>query len=207
MRDAAVAGRGDHLPPGVRGFKVHANLGYGIPWNDSQLAVFSRQLKILGEYYLQHPDVPRVSLLDLNSKSFSTASIPSKSIAAPERTCTSTTWTAGCIPATCSRRWSYPGRGPIWPLKLDFSKPEHLVDPKCWQCCGRELCPTCYGFNYKLSGDPAIRDPVLCRMFKVQLLENCRFEAARLRGKRGAFSREDCKKAKAVLEIHQNLIG
>ena len=28
-----------------RGFKVHANLGYGIPWNDSQLDVFSRQLQ------------------------------------------------------------------------------------------------------------------------------------------------------------------
>ena len=48
-----------------RGFKVHANLGYGIPWNDSHREVFSRQLKILGEYYLQHPDIPPVSLLDL----------------------------------------------------------------------------------------------------------------------------------------------
>ena len=84
-----------------------------------------------------------------------------------------------------------------WP-KLDFSKPEHLVDPKCWQCCGRELCPTCYGFNYKLSGDPGDSRSGPVPHVQVQLLENCRFEAARLRGKRGDFSREDCKKAKAV---------
>ena len=48
-----------------RGFQLHANLGYGIPWNDSQLEVFARQLRILGEYYLEHPEIPPVSLLDL----------------------------------------------------------------------------------------------------------------------------------------------
>lgn len=188
-----------------RGFQVHANLGYGIPWNDSQLAVFSQQLQILGEYYLQHPDVPRVSLLDLKLEVVLNDEHPVKKY---------------CGTGTHMHIYDVDGR--LYPchmftslvisrpradlaLKLDFSKPEHLVDPKCWECCGRELCPTCYGFNYKLSGDPAIRDPILCRMFKVQLLENCRFEAARLRGKRGAFSREDCKKAKSVLKIHQSL--
>ena len=30
-----------------RGFQVHANLGYGIPWNDSQLAVFSGNCRSL----------------------------------------------------------------------------------------------------------------------------------------------------------------
>ena len=70
---------------------------------------------------------------------------------------------------------------------------------------GRDLCPTCYGFNYKLSGDPAIRDPVLCRMFQVQLLENCRFHAVAAAAEGGPFSREDCQRAKAVLKIHQNL--
>ena len=188
-----------------RGFKVHANLGYGIPWNDSQLAVFSQQLQILGEYYLQHPDVPRVSLLDLKLEVVLNDEHPVKKY---------------CGTGTHMHIYDVDGR--LYPchmftslvisrpradlaLKLDFSKPEHLVDPKCWECCGRELCPTCYGFNYKLSGDPAIRDPILCRMFKVQLLENCRFEAARLRGGRARFSREDCKKAKSVLKIHQSL--
>ena len=51
-----------------------------------------------------------------------------------------------------------------------------LEDPRCLHCPGRLLCPTCYGFNFKLTHNPAIRDEAMCRLFKVQLLENCRFQ-------------------------------
>src|SRR5208337_4292962 len=191
----------------TRGFKVSANLGYGVPWNDSQLAVFSKQLRILGDYYLQHPDIPPVSLLDLK------IGIVLNENHSVKKYC-----------GTGTHMHTYDVDGTLYPChmftplvisrtqadfarELDFSKDEDLVDPKCWGCCGRPLCPTCYGFNYKLNGDPAIRDPVLCRMFKVQLLENCRFQASLLRRKAGKFARGDCQTAKAILKIHQSLTG
>ena len=60
-----------------RGFKVHANLGYGIPWN--RLAtrdVFPASVDT-GRVLFSTPRHPPVSLLLLESKSFSTTSIPS----------------------------------------------------------------------------------------------------------------------------------
>ena len=133
-----------------RGFKVHANLGYGIPWNDSQIEVFSRQLRILGEYYLGHPQVPPVSLLDLKIASVLNENHPVKKYC-----------------GTGTHMQIYDVDGTVYPChlftplvlscakaelarKLDFDHNEHLVDPKCWGCCGKDLCPTCYGFNYKL---------------------------------------------------------
>ena len=199
---ASLAGGIIHLQE--RGFKVHANLGYGIPWDDSQLAVFARQLQILGKYYLERAEAPPVSLFDIKIEIVLNEEHPVRKYCG--------TGTHMHIYDTDGTR--YPchlftplvmSRAQTDSRRLDFSKDEDLVDPKCWGCCGRDLCPTCYGFNYKTSGDPAIRDPVLCRMFKVQMLENCRFHAALLRRRKGRFSREDCKKAKAVLKIHQSL--
>jgi len=188
-----------------RGFKVHANLGYGIPWNDSHLEVYSRQLRSLGEYYLEHPNIPPVSLLDLKIKVVLNDDHPVMKYC-----------------GTGTHMHNYDVDGTIYPChmfsplvmtgaqaelarKLDFTDYEALVDPRCRGCCGRDLCPTCYGINFKFHGDPAIRDPVLCLMFKVQLMENCRFQTSLLRRKEGKLSREDCKKAKAVLKIHREL--
>lgn len=188
-----------------RGFTVHANLGYGMPWSDSHHEEFSRQLRILGEYYLQHPDMPRVLLMDLKLEMVLDDTHPVQNFC-----------------GTGTHMHIYDVDGTLYPChmftplvmsqaqcdlarKLDFTNSEKLVDPKCWKCSGRDLCPTCYGFNFKLSGDPAIRDLALCKLFKVQLLENCRFQAARLRSKNGSFSREDTRMAKAILRIHDSL--
>ena len=188
-----------------RGFKVHANLGYGVPWRESHREEFSRQLRILGDYYLQHPATVRSSLLDLAIDFVLNDKHPVKKYC-----------------GTGTHMHIYDVDGLLYPChmftplvmspaqsriarELDFNDDEHLQDPKCSGCCGRDLCPTCYGFNFKSNGDPAIRDSILCGMFKVQLLENCRFQASLLRQKKGTLNREECKKAKAILKIHQSL--
>ena len=185
---------------------MHANLGYGIPWNDSQLDLYSQQLQILGEHYLRHPEMPRVSLLDLKIDVVLNEKHPVRKYC-----------------GTGTHMHVYDVDGTLYPCHLFtplvISPCEIRVGGAslisatlsvCWirnagDAAEGHCVPTCYGFNYKASGDPAMRDPVLCRMFKVQLLENCRFHAATLRGKKGGFSREDCKKAKAVLKIHREL--
>ena len=80
-----------------------------------------------------------------------------------------------------------------------------LEDPKCWGCPGYFLCPTCYGLNFKLTGNPAIRDEAMCRLFKVQLLENCRFQTEILKRKKGGFGEQEWSKAKAILNVHEKL--
>lgn len=188
------------------GFKVHANLGYGMPWNDSNVGEFRRQLRILGEYYLKHPDASPV-LLDQRIEFALNDDHP------PKKWCG--TGTAMAIYDVDGRR--YPchlftplclSQQQIQGLQeFDVADDRRLEDPKCRGCSGRLLCPTCYGFNYKLTGDPAIRDPQMCRLFKAQLLENCRFQLGQLKAKANKFNQQDYRKAKAILRIHIDLVS
>jgi radical SAM protein with 4Fe4S-binding SPASM domain len=43
-----------------------------------------------------------------------------------------------------------------------------LLDPFCKDCEIRLVCPTCYGYNFMASGDPAKRDRNLCVLSKIQ---------------------------------------
>ena len=101
-----------------RGFKVHANLGYGIPWNDSQLDLYSQQLQILGEHYLRHPEMPRVSLLDLKIDVVLNEKHPLRKYCGTGTHMHVYDVDGVFILATCSRRWSYPARNPRWRRSL-----------------------------------------------------------------------------------------
>jgi len=191
-----------------RGFKVGASLGQGMPWNDGSIAEFGRQLRQLAEYYLEHEQVPPVSLLDLPIRHlrFSPG-------LAPRKYC-----------GTGTHMATYDVDGKAYPCHLftplvlgparsgelpaiDFREDTSVADPRCHDCILQRLCPTCYGFNYKLAGHVALRDQILCRLFKVQASANCWFQTQKLRHKRrvGVLSAEDARTAKACLKMMEQL--
>jgi hypothetical protein len=43
-----------------------------------------------------------------------------------------------------------------------------LLDSFCEDCEIRLVCPTCYGYNFLATGDPAKRDRNLCVLSKIQ---------------------------------------
>lgn len=191
-----------------RGFSLSANFAFGIDWNiPGILDLFSQQLRRLGQYYLDHPELQEHVLLDLRLEAALNDNHP------PRRWC-----------GTGKYMVSYDVDGKPYPCQMftplvltedealrltqsEFNSDDSLEDPKCLDCPGRFLCRTCYGFSFKATGDPAIRDDALCQLFKVQLLENCRFQMSQLARQGDDFTEVDCLKAKAVLKVHASLTG
>jgi uncharacterized protein len=190
------------------GFKVGASPGQGLPWEDESIGEFGRQLRKLAEYYLEHEDVPPVSLLDLPIQ----RALGSGG-ATPRKYCGTGTHIA---------TYDVDGRAYpchlFTPLVLGTSKcnewqalrlkeGETVTDPRCGDCVLREICPTCCGFNYKLTGDVARRDPFMCRLFKVQASTNCWFQTQRLKRARrvGSLSIDQARTAKACLRVVEQL--
>ena len=191
-----------------KGFKVGASLGQGMPWNDESIAEFRRQLRKLAEYYLEHEQTPPVSLLDVPIQHvLDTAGSGQKKF---------------CGTGTHMATYDLDGKmypcHMFTPLVLGTSKSEELQaikfrenatisDPACGDCALRNICPTCYGFNYKLAGNVALRDKIMCQLFKTQAEVNCWFQTQQLKRKRraGPLAFDDAKKAKACLTIIDQL--
>lgn len=191
-----------------KGFSLSANFAFGIDWNiPGVLDLFSDQLQRLGQYYLDHPEIEEHVLLDLRIETALNDNHPAR------RWC-----------GTGKYMVSYDVDGKPYPCQMftplvltedearrltqyEFDSEDSFEDPKCRDCPGRFLCRTCYGFSYKAAGDPAVRDEALCRLFKVQLLENCRFQMSQLTKNDDDFTASDCIKAKALLKVHRSLTG
>jgi radical SAM protein with 4Fe4S-binding SPASM domain len=191
-----------------RGFKVGAGLGYGMPWDDESVAEYGRQLRQLAEYYLEHAQVVPVSLLDLPI----------------EQALRSRTTMQKKYCGTGTHMATYDVDGTVYPCHLfmplvlgtaksadlqaiEFRENATVTDRRCDGCVLGEICPTCYGFNYKLTGEVALRDQVMCRLFKEQALANCWYQSQLLKRKRRseALSLDEVRKAKACLIIMEQL--
>lgn len=203
----------DSLADGIvylqeRGFKVGASLGQGMPWNSESIAEFSRQLRKLAEYYLEHEHIPPVSLLDVSIQHV----LDSRGTGQKKFCGTGTHMAAYDLDGKM-----YPCHM-FTPLVLGTSKIEELQaikfredatvsDPDCGDCALRNICPTCYGFNYQLAGNVALRDKIMCRLFKAQVEVNCWFQTQLLKRKRraGPLALDDARNAKACLKIMEQL--
>ena len=191
-----------------RGFLLSANFAFGIDWDiPGVLEEFSSHLRLLGQHYLNTPNLKQHPLLDLRLEVALNECHP------PRRWCGTgkymVLYDVDGTPYPChmftplvlsseeSRRLT----------EFEFDNEDSLEDPKCLNCPGCYLCPTCYGFSFKATGDPAIRDNALCKLFKVQLLENCRFQMLELTRQKRNYEKMDCIKAKAMLHIHRALCG
>lgn len=184
-----------------KGFRVGASLGYGMPWNEKSVAEYGKQLQILGEYYLEHKNIQPVSLLDLPLQYTLEKPSPAQS-----KFCGAGTHMA-----------AYDVDGTAYPchmftplvLKSDksdihvlqFIENEQYSDLRCRGCVLEKICPTCYGMNYKQRGDIALRDEMVCRLFKEQVLANCWFKTQLLKRKKmnENLSVEDIRLAKSCL--------
>ena len=191
-----------------KGFKVGAGLGYDMPWDDESVSEYGRQLHKLAEYYLEHAQTPPVSLLDL----------PIQQALRPRPAMQKKYCGTGTHMAT------YDVDGKVYPCHLfmplvlgtaksadlqaiKFQENATVTDRRCDGCVLGEICPTCYGFNYKLAGDVALRDQVMCRLFKEQALANCWYQVQLLKRKRRreSLALDEVRKAKACLIIMEQL--
>ena len=152
-----------------QGFTFDNNLAYGVDWNRPELMkIMEKQLKLLADYYIEHPDVKPCRLLGLSIENINI----DKHI---DRWC-----------GAGAGLKSYDVEGVLYPCQmftplsiekdksdksfgLDFSASK-TEDPRCASCKIYNVCPTCYGHNYSATGDIAKRDEVLCKYTKISIL-------------------------------------
>ena len=152
-----------------QGFIFDNNLAYGVDWNHPELLkTMEEQLKLLADYYIEHPDIQPCRLLGLHIENINVE----KHI---DRWC-----------GAGKGLKSYDVEGTLYPCQmftplsiekeksdkafvLDFSA-EKTEDPRCASCKIYNVCPTCYGHNYNATGDIAKRDEVLCEYTKLSIL-------------------------------------
>ena len=158
-----------------RGAKeIFSNLAYGISWDQNDLWKFKEQLDILINFYLDHPEIKRSSLLNYDLNNSLTLSNQTKKI-------------CGCGTGTVfididGKRYPCQMFSPISMTRksleniknINFSDIDEFIFDECKHCVLRNICPKCYGINYIENLDVSKPSNFLCQSFKIQFLANCK---------------------------------
>ncbi|MDP4177628.1 MAG: 4Fe-4S cluster-binding domain-containing protein [Bacillota bacterium] len=151
-----------------KGIKVMANLAYLCDWSDPEYKdIFRRELKILADYYISHPEQEISSILN----------VALEAIITQKDSIVKWCGTGTHMIALDSEGNEYPchffmpstmPNNIDW-KKINFSDIEKLQDKKCKECIYLPVCPTCYGASSVQYGTPSIRDKNLCEMNKIRV--------------------------------------
>lgn len=161
------------------GFNLRANFAYGIDLSGEEtIDLLQRELGKLIPFYLDNPAIKPFSLLNM----------PIHGIAYEEKR---TKW---CGVGTSMTVYDVEGR--LRPChffenmtlgvkeildNIDFNDVESITDEMCLNCPFIQICPTCYGSNYKATGDIKKRDINICRLTKVSIYATATFMVEKIK--------------------------
>lgn len=162
-----------------QGKQVEASFGVGVDWNKEDAAAYKRALEIVGDYCLEHMDIKPMGIL----------MYPYTRLLEP--LCNQ------IPPLNCGIERSmilYDYDGKEYPCHLflpivhgdkdvkgylntiSWKTPERFWEGDCKKCELRQICRTCYGFNYTQRGDVANRDKRLCNMLLAEAQIGSQFQ-------------------------------
>lgn len=191
-----------------KGIKFSANCGHGQVWSEEDKKEFHNQLMKIAEYYLKNPESEPISMFDRKIRFLNNKRDPKQK------------WCG-----TGTHMITYDVDGKTYPChlftplvlgsqkaaelqeKMDFSSHEVNTDPFCADCSLLNICPTCYGFNYRDTGNIATREKTMCELFRIQTSVLAYYTQELLRKKKEAgipFDNEDRLDAKGLLFLKDN---
>ncbi len=161
------------------GFRVASSLAQGHTWADDDDKTYREQLKALGQYYIDHPDIPLSTPFDMMY-----IQLLDENISRPPR--------KNCGTGTGIHFYDVDGK--LYPCHLflpmvhgnpnvleeikdvDFCNDIALIDNDCINCPILRVCATCYGFNYMKRQCVAKRDKSMCKLYLAQAQEISSFQ-------------------------------
>ncbi len=156
-----------------------ANCAYGVDWTDeSVLNVYKEQLLELMDFYLENPEIRPCSLLDENIKILAYDTIYKPWCGIEKMTVFSTSGKG--FPCHFFQDVTVGKELSEKIPKLDVTRLIDYMDPVCKTCKFINLCPTCFGSNYKATGCFCKRDMNVCKTVKLQLYANAIFQFKRI---------------------------
>lgn len=165
----------------IHSLKLHpiANCAYGVDWTDQKvLDIYKEQLLDLIQFYLDNPEIKPCSLLDTDLRILA-YDANYKPWCGIERMTVFSTSGKG-FPCHFFQDITIGKELANKLPKLDMSRLIDYMDPVCQQCKFINLCPTCFGSNYKASGCFSVRDLNVCKTVKLQLYANAIFQLKRI---------------------------
>jgi uncharacterized protein len=184
--------------------KIHANLAYGLDWTEETLGIFSSQLILLIDYYTQHPELERVSLLDIDITTvFQKTDTP--------KYCGTGSGTelidvdGKHYPCHIISPVTLTNEQLEQVTNVDFEDRTCFANEVCETCMLVNICPNCYGMNLLHTGDMKNRFPVLCKGFILQFMANCKLQA-RLLANKTKLTEDEKKVAYALTIINKSRI-
>lgn len=186
------------------GFKCDATLSIGVDWDQERnLPVLIEELNKLVDYYIENPDIPLCTMLNMDLRLVLTP------IDDDYRFC------GAGIDMMCfdTHGDAYPCQG-FAPVSIgDEAKNFINYDEKnfrfskeniCKNCSWVRLCPNCYAANLQSTGDIQKVDSNLCQFYKMCILASAKIQYKRIVHKKN-FTHDDQLILKAVSKIQKQL--
>ncbi|HSQ41212.1 MAG TPA: hypothetical protein VLM37_02905, partial [Fibrobacteraceae bacterium] len=85
--------------------------------------------------------------------------------------------------------------------RVDWSCENIAEDPRCRDCCLKNYCPTCMGFNYRYRGNIATRDFRWCKMILAEAMVSCSFQIKVLVARRESLTEEEASHGQSALDV------
>lgn len=162
------------------GYLLSGSLAQGLDWNVNDAKIYLEQLRALYRFYLENTNVRPVNLLTrflLIEKESQRNQCKFCGTGEYMQTYDTDGSAYGCHMFTsivCGEERK------ISSQDIDWRDPSIAEDEFCEDCCIKNFCPTCMGFNYHYRGDLASRDKRFCNMILAEAIASCEFQMMRL---------------------------
>ena len=154
-----------------KGYNVASSIAVGVKWQKGDAEIYRREMEKVCNYYLEHPEK---EVMAFYNRTFLEVLEPYCNETPPKNCGIGTSMAAYDVDGR-----AYPchmflpivhGKEVYDELnKIDFSDNDRMFDDSCRECKLRQICRTCYGFNFNERGDVSKRDKTTCEMQLVEV--------------------------------------
>ncbi len=163
-----------------KGYRIASSLAEGQTWKKEDIAVYEEQLRQIGEYFLQHPNVKLEHPFNFTFIEYLEPRIQDT---IPRKNCGAGTTidmydTDGVkYPCHLFLPMVHGNHKVLEDVKgIDWKDPQGLIDDECSKCPALKVCRTCYGYNYSERGGVSNRDKGMCGLRLVEAQSICKFQ-------------------------------
>lgn len=195
-----------HLAAGIlesqrKGYRLAASLAQGVDWNDADAELYFEQLRLLSQASFDDPDLVPINLLTRPLFGLTSPSQHQK------RFCGTGVYMAtydvdgrsyGChmfSPVVLGQN------GALETSEVEWTCETIAEDQRCKECCLKDYCPTCMGFNYHYRGDLSKRDFRWCKMILAEAIASCEFQIKML-ARQESLTEEEAKHGQCALDAY-----
>ena len=198
-----------HLAEGIlelqrKGYQLAASLAQGVAWENSDTILYLAQLRKLSAAYENEPNLIPINLLTRQLFNKSTKKEHQKSFCGTGRYMVTYDIDGkryGChmfSPVVLGEEKS------LEIEQVDWETETIAEDVRCNECCMKDYCPTCMGFNYHYRGSVEKRDFRWCKMILAEAIASCEFQVHWL-SQQKMLKKTDAKYAQCAIDSYSIL--